>query len=157
MKFTIEANKQEMKANKKDSDEIMTTLLEELKTMFAVLSNQLNTLSSSPTHKDTSTPLDPTIMVTDNRRAPPLEGGNSTKTGGMWILKHDISSQKFYELLTKTELKGDTALDLKNFYNHTKMCLNAVTIIQEDLPPGYQSIKRKSEFDEYFIPDRNHP
>ena len=76
---------------------------------------------------------------------------------GMWTLKHDIISAKFYELPIKIELKGDTALDLKNFYNHIKMCLNAVTRPQEDLLPGCQSIKRHSEFAEYFVPDRNRP
>ena len=35
------------------------------------------------------------------------------------------------------------------------MCLNVVTRLLEDLP-GYESIKRHSEFVEYFIPDCNH-
>ena len=96
-------------------------------------------------------------MVPANRRAPILEGGHSTKIGEMWTLKHEISSPKFYEILIKTELKGYTDIYLKNFYNHIKMCLNTMTIIREDLLPGYQSIKRKSEFEEYFIPDRDHP
>ena len=86
-----------------------------------------------------------------------MEGVNSTEIGGMWTLNHTIISSKFYELLTKTELNGDTAMDLKNFYNHIKMCLNTVTTIREDPLPGHQSIKRNYEFDEYFIPDRNHP
>ena len=54
-------------------------------------------------------------------------GGNSTNIDGMWTLKHEISSPKLYELLIKTELKGDIALDLKNFFNQIKMSLNAVT------------------------------
>ena len=37
------------------------------------------------------------------------------------------------------------------------MCLNAVTRLREDLLPGYQYIKRNSQFEEYFIPDRNNP
>ena len=64
----------------------------------------------------------------------------------MWTLKHEISSPKFYEILIKTELKVDTALDLKNFYKHIKMCLNAVNILQEDHLPGYHSIKIHYEF-----------
>ena len=103
------------------------------------------------------TPPDPTTAFTTNMRATLLEGRHSTKIGGMWNLKHEISSPKFYELLIKTELKGDTALDLKNFYNHIKMSLNAVTRLREDLLPDYQSIKRHSEFEEYFVPDRDHP
>ena len=75
----------------------------------------------------------------------------------MWTLKHEISSQKFYELLINTELKGGTALELKNFYNHINMCLNAMTRLQEDLLTAYQSINRRSEFQEYFIPYRDHP
>ena len=77
-----------------------------------------------------------TIVVPANRRVPPLDGGNCTKIGGMWNLKHEISSPKLYELLIKTELKGDTALDLKNIYNHINIYLNSVTRLQEDLLPG---------------------
>ena len=46
----------------------------------------------------------PTNVVPANKRVPPLEGGHSTKTGGMCKLKHDIISPKFYELLIKIEL-----------------------------------------------------
>ena len=111
----------------------MTKLSEDFKTMFALLSDQINksnhinTMSYSPTQKDTLTPLDPATVVTANRRDPPLEGGHSTKIGDMWTLKHETRSPKFYELLINTELKGDTALDLKNFFNHINMCLNEVT------------------------------
>ena len=84
----------------------------------------------------------PTTAVPANKKAPPLEGVNSTKNGGMWTLKQEISSPKLYELLIKTEIKGDTALDLKNFYKQIKICLNVVTRIKEDLP-DYQSIKKK--------------
>ena len=84
-------------------------------------------MSSSPTQKDTSTPLEPTTVVLANKRAPPVEGGHSTKIGCMCTLKHEIGSLKVYELLMKTELKGDTDMDIKNFYNHINMCLNAVT------------------------------
>ena len=92
---------------KQDSDEKMTKLSEDFKTMFAVLSdqinklNQINNMSYSPTQKDTSTPLYPTTVAPANRRAPPLEGGHSTKIGGMWTLKHETRSPKFYELLIK--------------------------------------------------------
>ena len=92
-------------------------------------------------------------MVLANNKAPPLEGRPLQKIGGMWNLKHDISSPKLNEILTKTELKGDTALDLNNFYNHVNICLNAVTRLREDLRPAYQSIIRNSEFEEYFVPD----
>ena len=67
-------------------------------------------------------------MVLDNKKASPLEGGHSTKIGGMWTLKHEISSPKFYEFLIKIYLKGDTDMDLKNFYNHINMCLNTQSL-----------------------------
>ena len=69
-------------------------------------------------------------MVLDNRRSPPFGVGNYTKIGGMWTLKHEIITPKFYVLLIKTELKGDTYLDLKNFNKHIKMCLNAMAILK---------------------------
>ena len=43
-----------------------------------------------------------------------------------------------------------------HFYNHIKISLNAVTRLRVDLLPDYLSIKRNSEFKEYFVPDRNH-
>ena len=65
----------------------------------------------------------------------------------MWTLKHDISSPKFYELLIKTVIKVNTDLDLNNFYNHIKVCINEVTRLQEDLLPAYHPIKIHSDFE----------
>ena len=96
-------------------------------------------------------------MVPDIRRDPPLDRGYSIKIGGMWTLKHEISSPIFYKLLIKTEIKGDTDLGIKNFYNHIKICLNVVTRLRENIFPVYQSIKIHSEFAENFIPDRDNP
>ena len=76
---------------------------------------------------------DPTTVVPYNNRDSPLEGGHYTIIGGMRDLKHEIISSKFYEILTKTELKGEIALDLKNFYNHIKMYINEVKRLREDL------------------------
>ena len=120
------------------------------------ITDHINTLKYLPT-QDSPKRQDHTTVVPDNRRDPPLYSEQSTKIGDMWILKHDFISPKFYELLINTWLKIDTALDIKNFYNHIKMCVNAVNIIREDFLPDYQSIKRHSEFAEYFIPDRDHP
>ena len=75
----------------------------------------------------------------------------------MWTLKHDTSSPKFYELLTNTELKGETALDLKNFYNHINMCITEENRPREYLLPANQYIKRHSEYEEYFAPYFDHP
>ena len=86
-------------------------------------------------------------MALDNKKYPPLEGGDSTKVGGMWNIKDEISSSKFYELLINAELKEDTALDLKNLYKHIKMCRNVVNRLLEELLSDYQSVKRHSEFE----------
>ena len=79
------------------------------------------------------------------------------KNDGMWTLKREIISPKFDELLIKTEIKGYIAIDLRKFYNHVNICINEVTRIREDLLPDYQSIKRHSDFEEYFVPYREHP
>ena len=97
-----------------------------------------------PYNKDSPKDQDPTTVVPDDNMAPPLEGVHSKKIGGMWTLKHEIGLPKFYELLIKTWLKVDTDMYLKNFYNHINICLNAVTILQEDLLPAYRSIKMHS-------------
>ena len=128
---TIEANKQEADKYHNENTENIKQLAETLNQVLAELKDKNKISKSSPAQKDTSTPPDPTTTVHTNRRAPPLEGGISDKIGGMWTLKHEISSPRFYELLIKIELKGDTALDLKNFYNHVKMSLNAVTRLRE--------------------------
>ena len=105
---------------------------------------KINTFVYLPTHNDSPNHLEPTNVVPDNRKAPPLDGGQWTKFNGMLALKHDIRLTKFYELLIITELKGDTALYLNKFYNHITMCCNVVTRLQEDYIPNYQSIKRHS-------------
>ena len=103
---------------------------------------------SSLYNNDSPKDQHPATVLLANWKDPPLEGGNSTNIGCMWNLKHDISSPKFYEILINTELKVDTDLDLKNFYNHIKMCVNAVTRPREYLLPSYQYIKRHSGFEE---------
>ena len=105
----------------------MKKLTEYLTEMIPSIIHRVNVLKTSPERKDSPNDQDPTIVVPANKRATLLEGGNSMKIGGMWTLKHEISSPEFYELLIKTELKLDTDVDLKNFYKHIKMCLNAVT------------------------------
>ena len=54
----------------------------------------------------------------------------------MWTLKNDISLPKFYGILIKANPKGNTDMDLKNFYNHINMCLNADTRPREDILPA---------------------
>ena len=106
---TIEANKHE--ADKKDmktaekkmkTDEKLTQLTENLQVFTALMMYQTSISKSSPTKNDTSNPPDPTTVVLTNMRDPPLEEGHYTRIGGMWTLKHEIISPKFYELLIKT-------------------------------------------------------
>ena len=134
----IEANKQESDKNHKETTEKITLLTETLNQILDEMKKDENNISNSAlAQKDTSTPPDPTTTVQTKRRAPPLEGGISENIAGMWTLKHEISSPRFYELLIKTELKGYTAMDLKNFFNHIKMSLNVVTRLREDLITDY--------------------
>ena len=81
-------------------------------------------ISKSPYKKYSPKAQDPSTVV------PPLEVGNSAKKIGMWTLKYEISSPKFYDILIMTEFKYDTAMYLKNLYNHIMMCLNAVARLQ---------------------------
>ena len=73
-----------------------------IKSTMTSMMDQTNISKSSPDQKYSPKPLDPTTVVSSNMRAPPLDGGHSTKIGGMWTLKHKISSPKFYELLINT-------------------------------------------------------
>ena len=146
-----------MKPNKQDSDYKMMKPTEYFKSMLTAITDHINNLEYSPNQKDSRKTPDPTTVVPDNRRAPTLDGGQSMEIGGMWTLKHEIRSSKFYEILIKTELKIENALDLKIFHNHTNMCLNKANRLRKDLLFGYQSIKRHYESAEYFSLDRDNP
>ena len=80
-------------------------ITKDFKTILIALMDQINTMKYFPTQKNSTKPLEPTIVVPDNRRDPPLDGGHSTKVVGIWTMKHDISPPKFYKLLIKKELK----------------------------------------------------
>ena len=56
--------------------EKLTHLTETLKVLTAFMMNESNNSKYSPNKKDTSTSLDPTTVVPENRRAPPLKGGH---------------------------------------------------------------------------------
>ena len=85
--------------------------------------------NSSPENKESNNSQDPTTAVPDNNKAPPLEGGHYMKIGGIWTVNHEIRSSKFYEILIKKEIKGDNDMYLMNFYNHTNIFFNTVTIL----------------------------
>ena len=120
MQATIESNRQ-------DSDETLKNPTESLIAMITSMMDQIKISKSSSETNDLPKSRDPTTVIQANNRDTPLGGGNYEKNGGMWNLKHEIRSPKFYELLIKTELKEDTALDIKKLYNHIKMYLNAMT------------------------------
>ena len=122
----------------------MRSDMKQIKTIITHMISQKQ--HSSPYNLDSPKAQDPSTTVPANKRDTPLEGGHSTKIGGMWNLKHEISSPKSYELLIKTELKCSTALYLDNLYNHINLCHNAVTRTREDLLSAYQSIKIYSYF-----------
>ena len=111
IKANIESNKKEADKNHNETNEKLTLLADNLQVLTELMIDKTKNLKSSPSQKDTSTPPEPTNLVPTNKRALPLEVEHSTKIRGMWTLKHDIRSPKFYELLIKTELKGDTSLD----------------------------------------------
>ena len=79
MQAIIEANKQEMKSNKKDPNEKIMKLTEDFKEILASITDQINTLKYSPTQKDSTNPPYHNTVVPAYRRDPPLDGGKSEK------------------------------------------------------------------------------
>ena len=79
----------------------MTKFTEEFKAMLTEIMDQINTFKSFPTHNYSPKTPEPTNVVPTTRRDTPSDGGQSTKIGGMWTLKHDISSPRFYKITTK--------------------------------------------------------
>ena len=88
--------------NRQYSDEKMNKLTEYLTEIIASMMDQIKTSISSQYYKNSPKSQDPTNFFPANKKALPLEGGNSKKIGGMWTLKYDISSPKFYELFIQT-------------------------------------------------------
>ena len=74
-------------ANRQDSTEKMKNLTEDLTAIIASIMDQMKISKLSPYKKDSPKYHDPTTLVPDNKNSPPLEGGCSTKIGGMCTLK----------------------------------------------------------------------
>ena len=91
-----------IEANRQDSGEKMKNPTEGLTAIITSMMDQIKMSKYSPEKKDPPKAQDNTTVVPANNRFPPLEGGHSTKIGGIWNLKRDIRSQKFYEILIKT-------------------------------------------------------
>ena len=83
----IEDKKKYMKSNKKDSDEKIMRLIEDFKSMLASsitsITDQINALKSSLTQNYLSKPMGLITVIPADSMAPPLDGGQSTKIGGM--------------------------------------------------------------------------
>ena len=95
MHNTIESNNQY-------SDEKVKNLTADLTRITASIMDQIKIPKSSPDKKYTPKAQYNTTVVPDNKKYTPLEGGHSTKNGGMWTLKHEIGSLKIYELPINT-------------------------------------------------------
>ena len=102
---TIESNKQEDDKNKQETDNNHKETTEKIKQLTETLNtyflkgqpDQNNISKSSPAQKDTmaTTPPDPTTVVHTIKKDSTLEGEISENIGGMWTLKHEISSPRF--------------------------------------------------------------
>ena len=79
MKSTIESNSQ-------NTDEKLTNITEDIALITLTITSMMDQTKNSkyfPYQKDTSNPPDPTTVVLYDRRDTPLNGGHSTKIGGM--------------------------------------------------------------------------
>ena len=79
-----------IETNRQYSDEKTNNLTEDLTAMITSMMDQIKIDKFSPDNKDSPNTQDPTTVVPDNKRAPPLEFGHSTKNGGMWTHKCEI-------------------------------------------------------------------
>ena len=92
MKAKIYAKRQDCDEKMKKYDSKLYKLTEMVEKMM----DQSQIYNYSPKNMDSTKAQNHTTTVPANKKAPPSEGGNSTKNVGMWTLKHDISSPKFY-------------------------------------------------------------
>ena len=76
MQATIESNNQY-------SDDKIKKLTADLTGIIASMMDQIKISKSSPDKKDSPKSQDTTTVVPANKKSPPLEGGHSTKIGGM--------------------------------------------------------------------------
>ena len=100
--------------NSQASDEKMNTYYSKLDKQDSKLDNIIEMIKNMmyhnqnsnypPENMDSPYDLSPTTVFSYEKKALPLEGGNSNKNGYLWTLKHDISLPKFYVLLINTEL-----------------------------------------------------
>ena len=77
--------------NSQDYDDKTKKLAEDLTEMIASRMYQIKMSKYSIDKKNPKNLQYPINVVLDNKKASPFEGGNSTKNGGIWTLKHDIT------------------------------------------------------------------
>ena len=75
-------------ANKQYYDEKIKDIIEDLIETITSMMYQIKFSESSPDNNYSPKDQDPTTVVPDKKKAPPVEGGNSTKHFGMYTLKH---------------------------------------------------------------------
>ena len=114
-------NKYYSKLDKQDSK------LDNITAMIKNMMYHNQNLNYPPDNMDSPYAHGPTTVVSDNKKAIPLEGGYSTKNGYLWTLKHDIRSPKFYELIINTELKVTLLWTSRTSTTTKNMCTNTVT------------------------------
>ena len=76
--------------------------LDKLKAIIKNIMEQIKNSNYSPEKLYSPKAQYINIVVPAKKKSTPMEGGNSTNIGCMWILKHESSSSKFYELIIKT-------------------------------------------------------
>ena len=91
-----------IESNRKDSCKKTKKLTEDITVIITPIMNHIQIMKSSPDNMDSPKYQDPATVVPAIKKAPPLVGGHSEKNGGVWTLKHDTSSPKFYKLLINT-------------------------------------------------------
>ena len=89
-------------ANSQDYEDKTKKLTADIIGMIASMMDNINFQKSSPYKKYSTMAQDPTNLVPDNKKALLLGGENSKKDGGIWTHKHELSSPRLYELLSKT-------------------------------------------------------
>ena len=69
----------------------MNNPTEDFTAIITVMIYQIKIQKPSLEKIDSPKAQDPTTVVPENKMSTPLEGRNSTKNGGIWNLKHEIT------------------------------------------------------------------
>ena len=72
-----------IESNNQYSDDKIKKLTADLTGIIASMMDQIRISTSSPDKKDSQKAQDSTTVVPANKKSPPMEGGHSTKIGGM--------------------------------------------------------------------------